>query len=112
MTDVNGNVVSTQSLVYAPGTTVDLLYPGTSVNADGSVADVPGWILNDDGFWLRDPSDEFLREGINLTYTVNPTAGPVLVTYPPESSTCANPDGPFPPNVVPPIVPGQLPPTQ
>ena len=96
MADVNGNVVSTQDLVYEPGTTVDLLYPGTSVNPDGSIADVPGWNLNAAGFWVRDPSDEFLREGINLTYTVNPTAT-AFVTYPPESSTCANPDGPFPP---------------
>ena len=86
---------STQSLVYAPGTTLDLLYPGTTVNSDGSIADVPGWILTDDGFWVRDPSDEFLREGINLTYTVNPTAT-AFITYPPESSACANPDGPVP----------------
>ena len=35
MADVNGNVVSTQPLVYHPSTTVDLLYPGTRVNADG-----------------------------------------------------------------------------
>ena len=82
MADVNGNVVSTQPLVYQPGTTVDLLYPGTSVNPDGTIDDVPGWILTDDGFWIRDPSDEFLREGINLTYTVNPTAT-AFVTYPP-----------------------------
>jgi hypothetical protein len=97
MTDVNGNIVSTQPLVYQPGTTVDILYPGTQVNPDGSVADVPGWILNSDGFWVLDPSDEILREGIFLTFEVNPTAGPVLVTYPPESSECANPNGPFPP---------------
>ena len=93
MSDVDGNVVSTQSLVYEPGTTVDLLYPGTSVNPDGSIDDVPGWILTDDGLWVRDPSDEFLREGINLTYTVNPTAT-AFVTYPPESSECANPENP------------------
>ena len=74
MADINGNIVSTQPLVYQPGTTATLLYPGTSVNADGSIADVPGWNLNAAGFWVRDPSDEFLREGINLTYTVNPTA--------------------------------------
>jgi len=97
MRDINGNVVSTQPLVYEPGTTVDILYPGTSVNPDGSVDDVPGWILTDDGFWIQDPSDEFLRDGIFLTYEVNPTAGPVLVSYPPESSACANPSGPFPP---------------
>jgi len=96
MADVNGNVVSTQTLVYAPGTSVNLLYPGTRVNADGSIADVPGWNLNSAGFWVRDPSDEYLREGINLTYTVNPTAT-AFVTYPPESAECANPNGPFPP---------------
>jgi DNA uptake protein ComE-like DNA-binding protein len=93
MADVNGNVVSTQPLVYEPNTTVDLLYPGTSVNPDGSIDDVPGWILTDDGLWIRDPSDEFLREGINLTYTVNPTAT-AFITYPPESSECANPENP------------------
>lgn len=110
MTDVNAITVSTQPLVYEPGATVHVLYPGTSVNADGSIADVPGWELNDDGFWVLDPSDAFLREGIFLIYTINPTAGPALVTYPPESSNCANPAGPFPP---PPLVPvpGQLPPT-
>ena len=64
MVDVNGNVVSTQPLVYRPNTTVDLLYPGTTVNPDGSIDDVPGWILTDDGLWIRDPSDEFLRDGI------------------------------------------------
>jgi len=96
MADVNGNVVSTQALVYEPNTTVDLLFPGTSVNADGSIDDVPGWILTDDGLWVRDPSDEFLREGINLTYTVNPTAT-AFITYPPESSECANPENPVTP---------------
>ena len=94
MADINGNVVSTQPLTYQPGATVELLYPGTSVNPDGTIDDVPGWILTDDGFWIRDSSDEFLREGINLTYTVNPTAT-AFVTYPPETSACANPDGPF-----------------
>jgi len=96
MADVNGNVVSTQELVYQPGVTVDLLYPGTAVNPDGTIADVPGWNLNAAGFWVRDPSDEFLREGINLTYTVNPTAT-AFVTYPPETAACANPNGPFGP---------------
>ena len=100
MADVNGNVVSTQPLVYIPGATVDILYPGTRVNADGTIADVPGWNLVN-GFWVRDPSDAFLREGIQLTYTVNPTAT-AFVTYPPESANCANPDGPFPPGAIPP----------
>jgi len=110
MSDVNGNVVSTQPLVYQPGQTVQILYPGTAVNPDGSIDDVPGWILTDDGFWIQDPSDAFLRDGIFLTYELNPTAGPVLVTYPPESSACANPDGPFPPRPTAP--PGTLVATQ
>jgi hypothetical protein len=102
-----GAVLSTQPLVYQPGTTVDLLYPGTRVNADGSIADVPGWNLNSAGFWVRDPADEFLRAGINLTYTVNPTAT-ATVSYPPESANCANPDGPFPPGTpTTVVVPGQ-----
>ena len=111
MSDVNGNVVSAQPLVYTPGATTDLLYPGTRVNADGSIADVPGWNLTNAGLWVRDPSDAFLREGINLTYVLNPTAT-AFVTYPPESANCANPDGPFPPNVVPPPpgVPTRTPP--
>jgi hypothetical protein len=111
MTDVNGTVVGTQSIVYQPGATVDVLYPGTHINPDGSVADVPGWNLNSDGFWVLDPSDAVLREGISLTYTVNPTAGPVLVTYPPESSACANPNGPFPPTTTT-TTPVVLPPTR
>lgn len=90
MTDVNGNVVSVQPLVYQPGQTVQILYPGTAVNPDGTVDDVPGWILTDDGFWIPDPSDAVLRQGITLTYTLNPTAV-AFITYPPESSACANP---------------------
>ena len=116
--NINGIVVGSQPLVYQPGETVEILYPGTEVNADGSIADVPGWNLNSDGFWVVDPSDAILREGIFLTYELNPTAGPVLVTYPPESSECANPPGPFPPGtpVIPPPPPGAppvvLPPTR
>ena len=83
--------------------------PAPSVNPDGSIDDVPGWILTDDGFWIRDPSDAFLRDGINLTYTVNPTAT-AFITYPPECSTCANPDGPFPPPGAPPAAPPAAPP--
>ena len=110
MSDTNGNVVSTQDLVYQPGATVHILYPGTTVNPDGSIADVPGWILNSDGFWVRDDSDAFLRDGIHLHYELNPHAD-AFVTYPPESSTCANPSGPFPP-AEPEVTPEEtLPPT-
>lgn len=116
MSDVNGNVVSSQPLVYQPGGHVELLYPGTRVNPDGSIADVPGWNLTNAGLWVRDPADEFLREGILLTYTVNPTATS-FITYPPESSACANPENPpgvrTPPRTPPPAAPpsGLLPPT-
>ena len=96
MTAVSGGaVVGTQPLVYQPGTTVDILYPGTSVNPDGSIADVPGWILQPNGLWVLDPTDTFLRNGITLTYVLNPTAT-ATVTYPPESATCANPENPPP----------------
>jgi hypothetical protein len=106
-----GAVLSTQPLVYTPGGHVELLYPGTAVNADGSIADVPGWNLNAAGLWVPDQSDAFLREGIRLTYTINPTATAV-VTYPPESSACANPENPPTPPAppAPPRRPG-LPPT-
>jgi hypothetical protein len=101
MSALNGGaVVSTQPLVYRPGTTVDILYPGTRVNPDGTIADVPGWNLNSSGLWVRDPSDAFLRDGIALSYTVNPTAT-ALVTYPPESANCSNPENP-PPGLTPP----------
>jgi hypothetical protein len=107
MRDVNGNVISVQPLTYQAGTSVDLLYPGTAVNPDGSIDDVPGWILTDDGFWVEDPSDAYLRQGITLTYEVNPSVT-TTVTYPPESSGCANPKGPFRPA---PVQPPQAPPT-
>jgi hypothetical protein len=107
LTDLNGNVLSVQPLTYQTGTTVELLYPGTRVNADGTIADVPGWNLNSDGFWVEDPTDAFLRDGIVLTYEVNPTAT-AIVSYPPASSGCNTPPGPTPP----PRVPGQpTPPT-
>ena len=110
MADTSGNIVSTQPLTYQPGTPVSLLYPGTRVNPDGSIADVPGWNLTNAGLWVRDPSDEFLREGIALTYVLNPTAQ-AFITYPPESSACANPENPpAPPR--PPAAPPRLPPTR
>ena len=101
MSDINGRVLSVQPLTYVANTTVFLLYPGSAVDpVTGEVTDVPGWNLNSDGFWVQDPSDAILREGINLLYEVNPSAT-AFVTYPPESSGCATPTGPFPPAPVP-----------
>ena len=113
MNAINGGaLLSTQPLVYTPGATIDILYPGTVVNADGSIADVPGWILQPNGLWVLDPSDTFLRDGILLTYVLNPTAT-ATVSYPPESSTCANPENPPRPPGAPPAAPPRpgLPPT-
>jgi len=102
--------VSNQPLVYQPGTTVQVLYPGATVDENGEVTDLPGWNLNDDGFWVRDPSDEFLRDGLLLRYELNPTAT-AEVTYPPESSLCSSPENPpVDPPVDPPVTPPTSPP--
>ena len=63
---------------------------------------MPGWILNEDGLWVRDPTDDYLRDGIDLTYTVNPTAT-ATVRYPPESSACANPENTTTTTTTPPV---------
>lgn len=110
LADLAGNVQSTQPLVYQPGSTVDVLYPGTRVNADGSIADVPGWNLTAEGLWARDSTDAYLRDGIRVTYEVNPTATAV-VTYPPESSACFVPTNPTQPGTPISTVPSSPPPS-
>jgi len=51
----------------------------------------PGWKLADDGVsWIPDPSAAFLRDGLSIEVTVNPTAS-ATVSYPPATSACANP---------------------
>lgn len=82
-------------IIYEPNTTVEVIYPGAEVDAAGNIIDLPGWNLNANGLWVLDESDAFLREGLHLEYTVNPTAT-ADVTYPPASSLCADPPPPGP----------------
>ena len=101
MADVNGVFISSQPLVFQSGATVHVLYPGATVDAAGNATDWPGWKLNSAGLWVTDPTDAIWRDGINLTYEVNPTAT-AFVAYPPESAACASPEnGPVPPSGLP-----------
>jgi hypothetical protein len=93
MRDVNGTFISSQPLVFQAGATVRVLYPGATVDAQGNATDWPGWKLNSAGLWVTDPTDAIWRDGINLTYVVNPTAT-AFVAYPPETAACASPENP------------------
>ncbi len=98
--DRNGNVVETVTVNSFSGS---IIWPGASVDAAGNATDWPGWQLADDGVsWIPDPSDAFLREGLIIDVTVNPTAT-ATVSYPPATSVCANPPDDSPPTTT---VPG------
>ncbi|MGB0113432.1 MAG: hypothetical protein WBP59_09455 [Ilumatobacteraceae bacterium] len=86
--DRNGNVVETREVSSLSGSFV---YPGASVDAAGNATDWPGWQLADNGNWIPDASDAFLREGLIIDVTVNPTAT-ATVSYPPATSACAGPE--------------------
>ena len=105
--DVNGDTIEVHPVEYQALATVEFVYPGAVVGPSGEALDWPGWMLNDDGFWVLDPSDAHLRDGITVVAEINPTAT-TTITYPPETEACASPDGPFPP--APPR--GNLPPTR
>jgi uncharacterized repeat protein (TIGR01451 family) len=66
-------------------------FPGSSQ----SPPDWPGWLLDDGGFWVIDPSDAFLRDGVILEVSVNPTATTGLIEYPSATDGCANPPTDF-----------------
>jgi LPXTG-motif cell wall-anchored protein len=101
--DRNGNFVEQRTVTSLSGRTI---YPGASVDADGTPTDWPGWKLADDGVsWIPDESDSFLREGLTIEVEVNPTAT-ATVTYPPATATCANPPEETPPTTTI-CVPGQ-----
>ncbi|HKY15261.1 MAG TPA: hypothetical protein VJM33_10080 [Microthrixaceae bacterium] len=65
------------------------LFPGATINAQGTGTDWPGWILSngewieaEDGFaWARQP-------GVRVFATINPTSATVMVAYPPSTPTC------------------------
>ncbi|MEO1058248.1 MAG: hypothetical protein AAFY28_15160, partial [Actinomycetota bacterium] len=64
-----------------------ILWPGASLDP----ADWPGWQL-ENGVWVEDGTDQFLRDGLFFRITVNPTATTALVPYPEATSACANPE--------------------
>jgi LPXTG-motif cell wall-anchored protein len=84
----DGTVIDTREVSSLSG---QFIWPGAAVDSAGNAIDWPGWKLADDGVsWIPDPSDAFLREGLTIEVTVNPTAT-ATVSYPPATSACANP---------------------
>jgi len=114
---LDGDFVETIPVTYQANSTVRLVYPGASFDpVTGEATDWPGWVLNDDGFWVLDPTDAEFRDGLTVTATLPLTAGGSLgqslrpifqqvvtatttITYPPETALCASPEGPFGPDV-------------
>jgi len=102
--DVNGQVIEVRPITYVVGGTVLELYPGATIDpVTGEATDWPGWMLNEFGFWVEDPTDAIWRDGLTLVVEINPTAS-AQVTYPPASSACANPPGNAPPFELPPAL--------
>lgn len=64
-------------------------WPGTVI-LNGVVVDWPGWVQAADGTWTQHDAYDFTRPTVQVTFEVNPEASTV-VSYPPESSACANP---------------------
>lgn len=87
--DRNGTVLETLQVSSLTGT---VIYPGASVDADGDATDWPGWKRADDGSWIPDPTDTFVREGLIIEATLDGTTATATVSYPANSSGCANPD--------------------
>jgi hypothetical protein len=94
--DVNDAFIEQHAVTYQAGETISLLYPGATVDAAGNATDWPGWLLNSDGFWVLDPTDAVWREGLTIVAEINPTAT-TTVEYPPATTACDSPAGPFPP---------------
>ena len=102
--DRNGNLVETQTVNSFSGS---ILWPGATIDSAGNATDWPGWKLADDGVsWIPDPSDAFLREGLIIEVTVNPSVtATATVSYPPNTSPCANPPDATPPTTTDPNTP-------
>lgn len=100
--DRNDVVVETRTVDSLRGRT---LFPGAEVDADGNGVDWPGWRF-ENGFWVEDPSDAILREGLTVTIEVNPSAT-AQVAYPPATSACASPENPEVEALVP-VAPGPM----
>jgi hypothetical protein len=90
----DGTVVDTTQVTSLTG---QLIWPGAQVDAAGNATDWPGWKLADDGVsWIPDPTDAAFREGLTIEVSVDAADGKTVtatatVTYPPETSPCANP---------------------
>ncbi|GIG24628.1 peptidase [Cellulomonas denverensis] len=67
-----------------------VLWPGTVIE-NGVVVDWPGWTTLPDGSYLPGDEYDWVRPDVGLLFEVNPSATTV-VSYPPESASCANPD--------------------
>jgi len=111
-TTLDGDFVDTISITYQANTTIRVVYPGASFDpVTGEATDWPGWRLNEAGFWVTDPTDAEFRDGLVITaelpaptgtlgqsvHILNQVSASTVVTYPPETEACANPEGPFPP---------------
>lgn len=93
---LDGTVVDTVVVSSLSGS---IVWPGASVDAAGNATDWPGWVQTNTGEWVRDPSDEFLRDGLVIDVEVNPSAT-ASVSYPPSTAVCADPP-PAPPSTQP-----------
>lgn len=73
------------------GLSGQFLYPGAA-ESNGVGTDWPGWREDPagSGNWVIDPSDQYLRDGVLLQFTINPTTEQV-VAYPEATPDCANP---------------------
>ncbi|MDX2381720.1 MAG: hypothetical protein QNM02_18425, partial [Acidimicrobiia bacterium] len=95
--DIDGNpidynedgVIDDDDKVVVDTMTGNLLWPGAEVDSEGNAVDWPGWKF-ENGLWVEDPTDAIYREGLLIDVEINPTAT-ATVSYPPESSACADP---------------------
>jgi MYXO-CTERM domain-containing protein len=85
----DGTVIETLQVSTLSG---QFIWPGATVDGAGKATDWPGWKLADDGVsWIPDPSDTFVRDGLTIEVTVDSVTATAKVTYPPDTSVCANP---------------------
>lgn len=96
--DVHGTTVATHAITFNVGDTVRFIYPGATVDADGNPTDWPGWKYSN-GQWVPDSTDAYLRQGLTVVLTVNPT-DTASVHYPGVSAGCNLPEN-VSPNPVP-----------
>ena len=106
ISSVDEEPVGEATIVYAPGSAVSLLYPGTVVNDLGYPIDLPGFSVVD-GEWVADEEDDILLEGLLLRYELGDQVATAEIEYPPAETLCAAPTNTFgpPPNTTVPVTP-------